>query len=53
MLVLKKNTILRALAYLLIPAAAFAQDYTVTKSAEGSKKQLVFEYAAAEPAPAT
>ena len=47
MLVPKKNTILRALAYLLIPAAAFAQDYTVTKSANGSKKQLVFEYAAA------
>ena len=51
MLVPKKTTMLRALAYLLIPAAAFAQDYTVTKSSEGSKKQLVFEYAAAEPAP--
>ena len=51
MLVPKKTTILRALAYLLIPAAAIAQDYTVSQSQEGSKKQLVFEYAAAEPAP--
>ena len=51
MLVPKKTTILRALAYLLIPAAAIAQDYTVTQSREGSKKQIVFEYAASEPAP--
>ena len=51
MLVPKKTIMLRTLAYLLIPAAAVAQDYTVTQSQEGSKKQLVFEYAAAEPAP--
>ncbi len=47
----KKTPMLRALTYLLIPTAAFAQDYTVTRSSKGSKKQLVFEYAAAEPAP--
>jgi len=47
----KKTILTRALAHLLIPAAAFAQDYSVTRSSEGAKKQLVFEYAAAEPSP--